>query len=305
MNGNFSFGDYFKHDAIAYAWELLTGPVEGGRYGLDPEKLWATVYEDDDEAEALWLELTDIPKERIVRRDRLDNYWHMGIPGPGGPCSEIFYDRGPRVRPGRRPDGRRGPLPGDLEPRLHRVRARRGPEQGRLRHRRTPAEEERRHRHGPGADRQRPPGRRQPLRDRPGPAGARPGGRDDGQALRRSAQPRRVAEQPRRRSAAGRRRPRAVLPHAHRRRRDPRQRGPRLRAAPDAAPRRALDAAARLGRAGHAHLLPVVDGADERHATPSCGPTSTGSARSRMRRRRRSVAPSPPGRPSSTPRWRG
>ena len=99
MNGNFSFGDYFKRDAIAYAWELLTGPVDAGRYGLDPEKLWATVYEDDDEAEALWLELTDIPKERIVRRDRLDNYWHMGIPGPGGPCSEIFYDRGPQYGP--------------------------------------------------------------------------------------------------------------------------------------------------------------------------------------------------------------
>ncbi len=99
MNGNFSFGDYFKHDAIAYAWELLTGPVEAGRYGLDPEKLWATVYEDDDEAEALWLELTDIPRERVVRRDRLDNYWHMGIPGPGGPCSEIFYDRGPQYGP--------------------------------------------------------------------------------------------------------------------------------------------------------------------------------------------------------------
>ena len=64
-----------------------------------PEKLWATVYEDDDEAEALWLELTDIPKERLVRRDRLDNYWHMGIPGPGGPCSEIFYDRGPQYGP--------------------------------------------------------------------------------------------------------------------------------------------------------------------------------------------------------------
>src|SRR3954467_9573707 len=99
MNGNFSFGDYFKRDAIAYAWELLTGPFEAGRYGLDPEKLWATVYEDDDEAEALWLELTGIPRERIVRRDRLDNYWHMGIPGPGGPCSEIFYDRGPQYGP--------------------------------------------------------------------------------------------------------------------------------------------------------------------------------------------------------------
>ena len=99
MNGNFSFGDYFKHEAIAYAWELLTGTVQDGRYGLDPDKLWASVYEDDDEAEALWLELTDIPKERIVRRDRLDNYWHMGIPGPGGPCSEIFVDRGPEYGP--------------------------------------------------------------------------------------------------------------------------------------------------------------------------------------------------------------
>jgi alanyl-tRNA synthetase len=99
MNGNFSFGDYFKREAIAYAWELLTGPVADGRYGLDPEKLWASVYEDDDEAESLWLELTDIPKERIVRRGRLDNYWHMGIPGPGGPCSEIFVDRGPKYGP--------------------------------------------------------------------------------------------------------------------------------------------------------------------------------------------------------------
>jgi alanyl-tRNA synthetase len=95
MNGNFSFGDYFKRDAIAYAWELLTTPQDSGGYGLDPALLWASVYEEDDEAEALWLELTDIPKERIVRRGRLDNFWHMGIPGPGGPCSEIFVDRGP------------------------------------------------------------------------------------------------------------------------------------------------------------------------------------------------------------------
>ncbi|HET7399510.1 MAG TPA: alanine--tRNA ligase [Intrasporangium sp.] len=95
MNGNFSFGDYFKEGAIAYAWELLTTPQPRGGYGLDPDKLWATVYEDDDEAAALWLELTDIPRERIVRRGRKDNYWHMGIPGPGGPCSEVFVDRGP------------------------------------------------------------------------------------------------------------------------------------------------------------------------------------------------------------------
>ena len=95
MNGNFSFGDYFKSGAISYAWELLTTSTSDGGYGLDPERLWATVYDDDDEAAALWLELTGIPAERIVRRGKLDNYWHMGIAGPGGPCSEIFYDRGP------------------------------------------------------------------------------------------------------------------------------------------------------------------------------------------------------------------
>jgi alanyl-tRNA synthetase len=95
MNGNFSFGDYFKEGAISYAWELLTTSQQEGGYGLDPDRLWATVYEDDDEAARLWLELTDIPRERIVRRGKLDNYWHMGIPGPAGPSSEIFFDRGP------------------------------------------------------------------------------------------------------------------------------------------------------------------------------------------------------------------
>ena len=94
MNGNFSFGDYFKEGAIAFAWELLTKSQQEGGYGLDPERLWATVYEDDDEAAELWLELTDIPPARIVKRGKADNYWHMGVPGPGGPCSEIFVDRG-------------------------------------------------------------------------------------------------------------------------------------------------------------------------------------------------------------------
>ena len=95
MNGNFSFGDYFKRDAIAFAWELLTTPQDEGGYGLEKDRLWATVYEDDDEAAGLWVELTEIPAERVVRRGKKDNYWHMGVPGPGGPCSEIFYDRGP------------------------------------------------------------------------------------------------------------------------------------------------------------------------------------------------------------------
>jgi alanyl-tRNA synthetase len=99
MNGNFSFGDYFKEGAIKLAWELLTTPQSAGGYGLDGDKLWATVYEDDDEAAALWVEHTGIPAERIVRRGKADNYWHMGVPGPGGPCSEIYYDRGPEYGP--------------------------------------------------------------------------------------------------------------------------------------------------------------------------------------------------------------
>src|SRR5690242_7300951 len=99
MNGNFSFGDYFKAGAIEYAWELLTSPQTRGGYGLEPERLWATVFEDDDEAADLWVQLTDIPRERIVRRGLADNYWHMGVPGPGGPCSEIYVDRGPEHGP--------------------------------------------------------------------------------------------------------------------------------------------------------------------------------------------------------------
>ncbi|WFE66564.1 alanine--tRNA ligase [Micromonospora sp. WMMD714] len=94
MNGNFSFGDYFKAGAIPLAWELSTTPVEQGGFGLDPERIWATVYLDDDEAYDLWLK-TGVPVERIVRRGKADNFWSMGIPGPAGPCSELYYDRGP------------------------------------------------------------------------------------------------------------------------------------------------------------------------------------------------------------------
>ncbi|WP_226344806.1 alanine--tRNA ligase [Agilicoccus flavus] len=99
MNGNFSFGDYFKPDAIRFAWELLTTSQGRGGYGLDPEKLWVTVYEDDDEAAELWRDLTGIDAGRIVRRGLADNYWSMGVPGPGGPCSEIYVDRGPEYGP--------------------------------------------------------------------------------------------------------------------------------------------------------------------------------------------------------------
>lgn len=95
MCGNFSFGDYFKADAITMAWELLTNSVVDGGFGFDKTKLWATVYEDDDEGQRLWSELTDMPAERIQRRGKADNFWSMGVPGPCGPCSEIYYDRGP------------------------------------------------------------------------------------------------------------------------------------------------------------------------------------------------------------------
>ncbi|OCB10228.1 alanine--tRNA ligase [Mycobacterium vulneris] len=95
MAGNFSFGDYFKKGAIELAWTLLTNPVSEGGYGFDPERLWATVYLDDDEAIQLWQEVAGLPLSRIQRRGMADNYWSMGIPGPCGPCSEIYYDRGP------------------------------------------------------------------------------------------------------------------------------------------------------------------------------------------------------------------
>ncbi|WP_018023943.1 alanine--tRNA ligase [Corynebacterium ulceribovis] len=95
MAGNFSFGNYFKEGAIKHAWALLTGSLEEGGFGIDPELLWVTVYLDDDEAFGIWRDVVGIPEERIQRRDMADNYWSMGVPGPCGPCSEIFYDRGP------------------------------------------------------------------------------------------------------------------------------------------------------------------------------------------------------------------
>ena len=95
MAGNFSFGDYFKEEAIPLAWDLLTKSVSDGGYGFPEEKLWATVYQDDDEALDIWHRTVGVPLDRIQRRSAKDNYWSMGVPGPGGPCSEIYYDRGP------------------------------------------------------------------------------------------------------------------------------------------------------------------------------------------------------------------
>jgi len=95
MNGNFSFGDYFKEGAIGYAWELLTSSESDGGYGFDPKDLWVTVYKDDDEAISLWKKIAGLPDERIQRLGADTNYWSTGQAGPAGPCSEIFFDRGP------------------------------------------------------------------------------------------------------------------------------------------------------------------------------------------------------------------
>ena len=95
MLGNWSFGDYFKEGAIRYAWELLTRSEADGGFGFPEDKLWATVLHGDDEAAAIWRDQIGLPEDRIQARGLADNYWSMGVPGPGGPCSEIYYDRGP------------------------------------------------------------------------------------------------------------------------------------------------------------------------------------------------------------------
>jgi len=92
MLGNFSFGDYFKEEAIHFAWQFLTEEL-----ALPAEKLWITVFEEDDEAERIWIEQIGVPKERVIRIGAKDNFWMMGDTGPCGPCSEIFYDHGEAV----------------------------------------------------------------------------------------------------------------------------------------------------------------------------------------------------------------
>jgi alanyl-tRNA synthetase len=99
MCGNFSFGDYFKEGAIEFAWELVTRPVAEGGFGLEESRLWPSILQGDDEALSLWKKVTGLPDERIVKLGNKENYWSMGVPGPGGPCSEILYDRGPSYGP--------------------------------------------------------------------------------------------------------------------------------------------------------------------------------------------------------------
>src|SRR3954468_13079965 len=94
MNGNFSFGDYFKEGAIELAWELVTKSQDDGGYGLPEDRLYASVYQDDDEAVALWKRVAGLSDDRIVRLGKKDNYWSMGVPGPAGPSSELLIDRG-------------------------------------------------------------------------------------------------------------------------------------------------------------------------------------------------------------------
>ena len=95
MCGNFSFGDYFKEGAIELAWDLVTKPIVDGGFGLEESRLYPSVYDGDPEAADLWRRISGLPDDRIVRLGKKENYWSMGIPGPGGPCSEILYDRGP------------------------------------------------------------------------------------------------------------------------------------------------------------------------------------------------------------------
>ncbi len=99
MCGNFSFGDYFKERAIELAWDLVTRSQTDGGYGLEAGRLWPSILHGDDEALQLWMKVTGLPSERIVKLGPKENYWSMGIPGPGGPCSEILYDRGPEYGP--------------------------------------------------------------------------------------------------------------------------------------------------------------------------------------------------------------
>ncbi len=99
MCGNFSFGDYFKEGAIELAWDLVTKPQADGGWGLEESRLWPSILYGDDEALALWMKVTGLPEDRIVKLGPKENYWSMGVPGPGGPCSEILYDRGPAYGP--------------------------------------------------------------------------------------------------------------------------------------------------------------------------------------------------------------
>jgi alanyl-tRNA synthetase len=118
MCGNFSFGDYFKEGAIELAWELVTKSHPDGGFGLPEDRLYPSILDGDDEALDLWRKVTGLPDERILRLGRKENYWSMGVPGPGGPCSEILFDRGPEHGPDFDPASLGPDMPFELEDRL-------------------------------------------------------------------------------------------------------------------------------------------------------------------------------------------
>ncbi len=134
MNGNFSFGDYFKERAIELAWELVTKPQSEGGYGFAESQLLATVYQDDDEAFGLWKRVAGLPESRIVRLGKKENFWSMGVPGPGRSVQRDPHRPRSGVRRRGRRRGRRRPLPRVLEPGVHGVRPQCGSQQGGLRH---------------------------------------------------------------------------------------------------------------------------------------------------------------------------
>ena len=255
MNGNFSFGDYFKERAIELAWELVTRPQSDGGYGFAGVPALATVYQDDDEAFGLWKRVAGLPDDRIVRLGKKENYWSMGVPGPGGPCSEILIDRGPEY-------GKEGDVEGSgdrylefwnlvfMQDELSAVRSKEDFDiRGDL-----PAKSidtgmglERVAFLLQGVDNLYEIDEVRPVLDRAA------------ELSRHDLRPR-----PRgRRTAARRRRPRPQRADDHRRRGEPRQRGSRLRAAPGAPPGRALDAAAGRRRADAARAAAGEQGQDE------------------------------------------
>jgi alanyl-tRNA synthetase len=118
MCGNFSFGDYFKEGAIELGWDLVTRSQADGGFGLPEDRLYPSILDGDDEALELWRKVTGLPDERILRLGRKENYWSMGVPGPGGPCSEILFDRGPEHGPDFDPAHLGPDMPFDLEDRL-------------------------------------------------------------------------------------------------------------------------------------------------------------------------------------------
>jgi alanyl-tRNA synthetase len=118
MCGNFSFGDYFKEGAIELAWDLVTKSRDAGGFGFEESRLYPSILDGDDEALALWKKVTGLPEERILRLGRKENYWSMGVPGPGGPCSEILYDRGDQHGPDFDPASLGPDMPYELEDRL-------------------------------------------------------------------------------------------------------------------------------------------------------------------------------------------